>query len=94
MKTRSYRVENIKKKEDIACNKQFLLFSQCFPQLYIVSASNVALCDNGLINTCILFDVTRKLKSGSDAGVVNCGVMSIGECNTFLSAYTKYRHLG
>ena len=31
--------KNIVKKKDIACNKQFLLFSQCFLQLYIFSAS-------------------------------------------------------
>ena len=29
----SYRVENIVRKRQIACNKQFLLFSQCFLQL-------------------------------------------------------------
>ena len=34
-----YRVENIVTKEEIACYKQFLLFQQCFPQLYIFSAS-------------------------------------------------------
>ena len=34
-----YWVENIMRKGEIACNKQFLLFSQCFPQLYIFSAS-------------------------------------------------------
>ena len=34
-----YRVENIVRKGEIACYKQFLLFSQCFPQLYIYSAS-------------------------------------------------------
>ena len=34
-----YRVDNIVRKGEIACYKQFLLFSQCFPQLYIVSAS-------------------------------------------------------
>ena len=33
-----YRVENIVRKGEIACYKQFLLFSQCFPQLYILSA--------------------------------------------------------
>ena len=33
-----YRVENIMRKTEIACYKQFLLFSQCFPQLYIFSA--------------------------------------------------------
>ena len=27
------------RKAEIACYKQFLLFSQCFPQLYIISAS-------------------------------------------------------
>ena len=35
------------RKEEIACNKQFLLFSQCFPKLYIFSAS-AALCGNGI----------------------------------------------
>ena len=31
--------ENIVRKEEIACYKQFLLFSQCCPQLYILGAS-------------------------------------------------------
>ena len=35
-------MENIVRKGEIACYKQFLLFSQCFPQLYIFSASK---CD-------------------------------------------------
>ena len=34
----SYRVENIVRKGEIPCYKQFLLFSQCFPQLYIFAA--------------------------------------------------------
>ena len=34
-----YRVENIVKNGEIACYKQFLLFSQCVPQLYVFSAS-------------------------------------------------------
>ena len=34
-----YRVENIVRKGKIACYKQLLLFSQCFPQLYILGAS-------------------------------------------------------
>ena len=34
-----YMVENIVRKGEIVCYKQFLLFSQCFPQLYIFSAS-------------------------------------------------------
>ena len=33
------RVENIVRKGEIACYKQFLLFSQCFPLLHIFSAS-------------------------------------------------------
>ena len=41
-------VENIVRKGEMACFKQFLLFSQCFPQLYIFSASNASLCSNGL----------------------------------------------
>ena len=32
-------VENIVRKGEIACYKQVLLFSQCFPQLFIFSAS-------------------------------------------------------
>ena len=43
-----YRVEKILSKGEIASYKQFLLFSQCFQQLYISSESNVALCGNGL----------------------------------------------
>ena len=38
-----YRVENIARKGEIACYKQFLLFSQCFPQLYIFSASKCSI---------------------------------------------------
>ena len=34
-----YRGKNIVRKGEIACYKQFLLFSQSFPQLYIFSAS-------------------------------------------------------
>ena len=30
----SYRVENMMRQGDIACYRQFLLFSHCFPQLY------------------------------------------------------------
>ena len=42
-------VENIVRKGEVACYKQFLLFRQCFPQLYTVSlvCQNVALCGNG-----------------------------------------------
>ena len=32
-------VENIVRKGEVACYKQFILFSEVFPQLYIVSAS-------------------------------------------------------
>ena len=35
------------RKAEIACYKQFLIFSQCFPQLYILS-QNAALSGNGL----------------------------------------------
>ena len=40
-------VENIVRKGEIACYKQFLLFSLCFPQLYIFSVSKFG---NGLTN--------------------------------------------
>ena len=36
------------RKGEIACYKQFLLFSQCFPKLYIFRVSNAAWCGNGL----------------------------------------------
>ena len=37
------------RKGEIARNKQFLLFSQCFPQLYIyVVRQNAAKCGDGL----------------------------------------------
>ena len=32
-------VENIKRKEEIAHNEQFLLFAQCFQKLSVVDAS-------------------------------------------------------
>ena len=42
------------RKGDIACYKQFLLLSQCFPQLYILNASKcAALCGNGLNGKCV-----------------------------------------
>ena len=31
-----YKVDNIVRKGEIACYKQLLFFSQCFPQFYIV----------------------------------------------------------
>ena len=41
-------VENNVRKREIACYKQFLLFSQCFLQLYIFSASKCTIVGNGL----------------------------------------------
>ena len=47
-----HRVENNVRKGEIACFKQFLLFSQCFPQLYIsLEHQNAALCGNELTHT-------------------------------------------
>ena len=40
-----YGVENIVRKEEIACYKQFLLFMQCFSTAIY---QNMALCGNGL----------------------------------------------
>ena len=45
-----HRVENTVRKGEITCYEQFLLFAQWFPQLYIISASNAALCGNWLIS--------------------------------------------
>ena len=46
----SYRVENIVRQGEIACHKQFLLFSQGFPTtiIYIFVRQNAALCVSGL----------------------------------------------
>ena len=45
----AYREENSVRKGEIACNNQFLLFSQCFFYNHIsLLRQNVALCDNGL----------------------------------------------
>ena len=44
-----YRVENIVGKEEIACYKQFLIFSQCFPSDMV--CQNAVLCGNGLKHT-------------------------------------------
>ena len=55
------------RKEEIACNKQFLLFSQCLPQLDIFSASKygiVRLWVNSLPNNKI-FDLS-KFKAHAD----------------------------
>ena len=42
-------LENMVRKGEIACYKQFLLFSQCFLQLYIsLVRQNAVLCGNGL----------------------------------------------
>ena len=44
-----YRVENIVRKGEIAWYKQFLLFSQCFPQLYIFSASKCVIVGGNVL---------------------------------------------
>ena len=42
-KYHNYRVENIVRKGEIASYKQFLFFSQCFLQLYTLSASKCSI---------------------------------------------------
>ena len=42
------RVGNLVRKGEIACYKQFLLFSQCCPQLYIFSASKCGIVWKGV----------------------------------------------
>ena len=57
----TYRVENIVRKWEITCYKQFLLISQCFPQLHIFSG---ALCGNGSISWSFVYTFFLKcLKS-------------------------------
>ena len=44
--------KKIVRKGEIACYKQFLLFSQCFPQPYIsLVCQNAALCGNGFTDS-------------------------------------------
>ena len=43
-----YRIENLVRKGEIASYKQFLLFSPCFPQLYIVSVSKCGIVWYGI----------------------------------------------
>ena len=43
-----YRVENNVRTGEIACDKQFLLFSQCFPRYKFLVHQNGVLCGNGL----------------------------------------------
>ena len=43
-----YRVENKERKGEIACYKQFPLFSQCFHSYISLVQQNAALCGNGI----------------------------------------------
>ena len=52
-----YRVENIVRKGEIACYKQFLFFSQCFPSYISLVRQNAVLCGNGFT----LFQTTNFL---------------------------------
>ena len=55
-----YREENIVRKGEIACNKQFLLFSQCFPTAIYLLCQNAVFCDNGLIKAHPITVATKK----------------------------------
>ena len=44
-----YRIENIVRKGEIACYKQFLLSLRCFHSYVSLVRQNGALCGNGLI---------------------------------------------
>ena len=61
-------MENIVRKGEIACHKQFLLFSQHFSQQYIFSVLNAALCGNGLTlyHTITSFDDPEKDKKNEN----------------------------
>ena len=79
---------------EIACYKQFLLFSQCFPQLYTVSFvhQNAVLCKNGLLNyeQCTRNSIARdtpKMKNGKETkasrmlGMENIVMKKASACN-------------
>ena len=50
MKNKCHIGQKTLRKGEIACNKQFLLFPKCFPQLYIFSALKCGIVGNGLMN--------------------------------------------
>ena len=58
-----HSVENIVRKGEIACYKQFLLFSQCFLQLISLVRQNVTLSGNGLTfhSTILTFNDPQKV---------------------------------
>ena len=63
MKNKCHRVENVRKGEN-ARIKQFLLFSQCFPQHISLERQNAASCGNGLtLSSIYTYSNTLKKKS-------------------------------
>ena len=58
------------RKGEIACYKQFLLFSPCFPQLYTAVSlvrQNAVLCGNGLRT----LSLHRKMKYGKPSHTIS-----------------------
>ena len=54
------------RKGEIACNKQFLIFSQCFPELYIFSASKCGIVHFKMSSAiCFKLDQSKILLSGN-----------------------------
>ena len=55
-----HRAENIVRKEEIACYKQFLLFSKVFHSYISLVRQNAALCGNGF-NFFTSFDDKKRM---------------------------------
>ena len=72
--------ENTVGKEEFACYVQFLLFPQCFLLNQIIVYLRVH-----------IFDITSLFDAELEKPIIG---ISMGECNTIVSAYTLYRHLG
>ena len=89
--------ENIVGKWEIARNEQFLIFPTMFSTQSKILSPFVHIFD--IIS--LFADEFEKRKIGiSGKGLIVyffrliIPYISMGECNTILSAYTKYRHLG
>ena len=89
-------VENTVGKGEIARYEQFLLFPQCFQKAGFPGVSKgVIVWEWDYTASGDKSNVVQMMISGFERVENILGNReSMGECNTILSAYTKYRHLG
>ena len=97
-----YTFENIVGKGEDAANQHLLLFPQCFlifhrhvPILKQKSCANAFQSEHAKKSFC-LYKAGLNVQERPLQYMIHLRTVLIpmGECNTILSAYTKYRHLG